>query len=162
MRPSWDEYFFRMARVAASRSTCFRFHVGAVIVRGGKKIVSTGYNGAPQFQKNCAEMGFCYRDRHKIKHLQELDKCRAIGSHAESNAICLAAKDGSSTENCVIYIWGHIEICPQCRAMISNSGIKMAMIKKPDGEILRYNVEDWTIHPVDDPHFYGHKDDNDD
>jgi len=54
-RPDWDTYFMDFARVAATRCTCFRNHVGAVIVRD-KYVVATGYNGAPSFQKNCREI----------------------------------------------------------------------------------------------------------
>ena len=64
-RPDWDEYFFAIAQTVSSRSTCYRNKVGAVIVKD-KEIISTGYNGAPSYQKNCLEMGFCYRDKNNI------------------------------------------------------------------------------------------------
>ncbi len=85
-RPSWDEYFLEIAEVVSHRASCFRNHVGAVIVQD-KDIISTGYNGAPAFQKNCLEIGWCYRDRHNIKSGTNLELCRSVGSHAESNAI---------------------------------------------------------------------------
>lgn len=147
-RPTWDQYFLDIAEVVASRSTCFRRKVGAVIVHD-KKIVSTGYNGAPKYQKNCGEIGFCYRDKNNIESLKEIDRCRAIGSHAESNAICLAAKDGTSTSGSTIYMVGHVDICVQCRAMIANSGIIRAVLRKVDGEIQEHNVKDWNSHFVD-------------
>jgi dCMP deaminase len=147
-RPDWDTYFTEIAKVVATRSTCFRNQVGAVIVRE-RKIISTGYNGAPRYQKNCAEMGFCYRNDHNIKSGTQLEKCRAIGAHAESNAICLAAKDGTACDKATIYVFGHINICPQCRAMIANSGIVRAIITHPNGTREDYDVTQWTVHPLD-------------
>jgi len=147
-RPDWDTYFLNIAQVVASRSTCFRNKVGAVIVRD-KKIISTGYNGAPKYQKNCQEIGYCYRNKNNIKSLTQIEKCRSVGSHAESNAICLAAKDGSSTNQSIMYIYGHTEICSQCRAMIANAGINKVIMRKPTMEIIEYYVENWKIHPID-------------
>ena len=147
-RPSWDEYFLNIAQVVATRSTCFRRQVGAVIVHE-KKIVSTGYNGSPRYQPSCAEVGFCYRDKHNIPSLTQIERCRSVGSHAESNAICLAAKDGTATDGSTIYIYGHIDICLQCRAMIANCGIKRAIIKRPDGSTEEFDVTAWTSHPLD-------------
>ncbi|MBD3350046.1 MAG: cytidine deaminase [Candidatus Lokiarchaeota archaeon] len=147
-RPDWDTYFLNVAEVVSTRSTCFRNKVGAVIVKD-KKIISTGYNGAPKYQKNCQEMGYCYRNRHKIKSGTSLEKCRAVGSHAESNAICLAAKDGSACEGGIIYVFGHVDICPQCRAMIANAGLLKALIRRPSGKLLKYDVKNWTLHSID-------------
>ena len=147
-RPDWETYFLNFAEVASTRSTCFRNKVGAVIVKD-KKIISTGYNGVPKYQNNCMQIGFCYRDKNKIKSMTQLEKCRAVGSHAESNAICLAAKDGSACDGATLYAYGHTDICPQCRAMIANSGINQAIIKTPDGIIKHYIVKEWTIHAVD-------------
>jgi dCMP deaminase len=147
-RPSWEDYFLDIAQVVASRSTCFRRKVGAVIVRD-KQIISTGYNGAPKYQPNCQDLGYCYRDKNNIKSLTEIDRCRAIGSHAESNAICLAAKFGSATDGTIIYIQGHTDICVQCRGMIANAGILQAIIRKEDATIEHHDVTKWIIHPVD-------------
>src|SRR4030042_2779829 len=94
-RPTWGEYFLPIPEVVSSRSTCFRNKVGAVIVRE-KYIVATGYNGAPQHQPNCQEVGYCYREKHQIKSGNQLERCRAVGSNAESNAIALAARNGFS------------------------------------------------------------------
>ena len=65
-RPTWDEYFLLVAFMVSRRSSCLRRKVGAVIVKD-KDIISTGYNGAPTPQKNCIEIGNCYRDQHGIK-----------------------------------------------------------------------------------------------
>ncbi len=77
-RPDWDQYFLNIAKAVAERSSCLRNHVGAVIVNN-KDIISTGYNGAPQFQKNCLEIGKCYRNDNKIKSGTQLERCRAVG-----------------------------------------------------------------------------------
>jgi dCMP deaminase len=148
-RPNWNEYFFNIAEEVAKRSSCMRNKVGAVIVKD-KNIISTGYNGAPKHQKNCAEIGFCYRDKHKIKSGTSLELCRAVGSHAEANAIALAAKHGHSTKGSIIYIVGHNYICNQCKAMIANAGIQFVLLYK--GANAYYNsidVSAWKIHPVD-------------
>jgi|UPI0003A9EF60 dCMP deaminase len=148
-RKSWDEYFLDIAEMVASRSTCFRNKVGAVIVRD-KVIVSTGYNGAPTHQPNCLEIGYCYRDRHNIPSGTQLERCRAVGSHAESNAVVLAARNGHSTAGATIYVVGHKLICNQCRAIIANAMIERVVQRKPDGSIeIILPAQDWVRHPID-------------
>jgi dCMP deaminase len=150
-RKSWDEYFLDIADMVATRSTCFRNKVGAVIVRD-KVIVSTGYNGAPTNQPNCLEIGYCYRDRYKIKSGTQLERCRAVGSHAESNAVVLAARNGQSTAGATIYVVGHKFICDQCKAIIANAKIERVIMRKLDGEVATIlPARDWTVHPVDRP-----------
>jgi len=83
MRPSWDEYFMQIARQAGTRSTCLRRHVSAVIVRD-KRILSTGYNGAPSGLAHCEETG-CLREQLGIPSGQRQEICR--GLHAEQKAI---------------------------------------------------------------------------
>lgn len=148
-RPNWEEYFLGIAEVVSRRASCFRNQVGAVIVQD-KDIISTGYNGAPAFQKNCLEIGYCYRNKHNIKSGTNLELCRAVGSHAESNAIVLAAKNGHSTSNGTMYLYGHISICNQCKAMISNANIKKVVQKTADGKIQTFYPEkDFATHPID-------------
>lgn len=148
-RPDWDHYFLNMAKVAASRSACFRNQVGAVIVKN-KAVVSTGYNGAPIYQKNCQEIGYCYREKMKIPSGTHIDMCRAVGCHAESNAIALAAKLGHSTDGSTIYIVGHNFICNQCKAQIANSGIIRVILEDKYGKIHEFiPSRDWKIHPID-------------
>jgi len=149
LRPNWDEYWLEFAKVASSRSACFRNHVGAVIIKD-KAIVSSGYNGAPQYQKNCQEIGFCYRERKGIKTGTNLEQCRAVGSHAESNAIALAAKNGASTNNSTIYVIGHDFICHQCKAQIANSGIiRVILLDRKNKKHEFIPSRDWIIHPID-------------
>lgn len=148
-RPDWDSYFLEIAKVVAKRSSCLRRQVGAVIVRD-KDIISTGYNGAPAYQKNSIEYGFCFREKNDIESGTHLELCRAVGSHAESNAIVLAARNGHSTANGTIYVYGHDFICNQCKAMIANAWIKRVVLERPNGEIHEFIPEEhWTVHPVD-------------
>jgi len=149
-RLSWDDLFFKIAEDVSKRSVCFRSPIGAVIVRDNKYIVSMGYNGAPTYQPNCAEIGWCYRETNGIKSGTELERCRACGSHAESNAISLAARNGSATNCCSLYMFGKTFVCTQCKAIIANAGIIKVMIKHPDGtdETFIPSV-DWTVHDVD-------------
>ncbi|MCK5521110.1 MAG: dCMP deaminase family protein [Candidatus Marinimicrobia bacterium] len=152
-RPNWDEYFLDIAKVVATRASCLRRQVGAVIVRN-KDIISTGYNGAPVNQKSSLDYGFCYRDKNDIESGTHLELCRAVGSHAESNAIVLAARNGHATAESVMYIYGHQFVCNQCKAMIANAFIRRVILQKPDGSIEEYIPEkDWTVHPVDMKNF---------
>jgi dCMP deaminase len=149
IRPGWDRYFLDIAKVVASRSTCFRNKVGAVIAKD-KAIISTGYNGSPKYQRSCQDIGFCYRDLNKIESGTRLETCRAVGSHAESNAIALAARNGAATSDATIYITGHSMVCNQCKAILANAGITRVVLEKPTGEIIEYfPIKDWTIHPID-------------
>jgi dCMP deaminase len=117
MRPSWDEYFVEIARQVATRSTCLRRSVGAVTVRD-KRILSTGYNGAPRGVAHCDEAG-CLREKLGIPSGQRQEICR--GLHAEQNAIIQAALHGVSVEGGTIYVTH--QPCITCAKMIINSGI---------------------------------------
>ena len=93
MRPDWDTYFLNIAKEVASRASCPRASVGAVIVRN-HRILSTGYNGAPAGQEQCDEVGCLVVDNH----------CqRAI--HAETNAIAHAARYGIPVDGATLYYW---------------------------------------------------------
>ena len=116
-RPTIDEYFMNIAKVVATRSTCLRHHVGAVIVRD-KRIISTGYNGSPKGLKHCLDIG-CIRDQENIESGTKVEICRAI--HAEQNAIIQAALHGTSTEGATLYCTH--QPCIICAKMIINAGI---------------------------------------
>lgn len=116
-RPDWDSYFLTIARVVATRSTCLRRHVGAVIVRN-RQIVSTGYNGAPKGVPHCDEVG-CLRAELGIPSGERHEICR--GSHAEVNAIAQAAAVGVPTEGASLYCTH--EPCVFCTKAIINAGI---------------------------------------
>ena len=98
-RPSWDEYFMRMAEDASMRSNCIRRKVGALIVKQ-RNIISTGYNGTPIGVRNCFEGG-CPRCLSDVEPGQGYDTCICV--HAEANAVLLAARHGNATEGGVLY-----------------------------------------------------------
>lgn len=117
-RPSWDEYFMKIANLVAERSTCLRRRVGAVIVKD-KRIISTGYNGAPKGLSHCLELG-CLREQMDIPSGERHELCR--GAHAEQNAIIQAAGSGASMEGATMYCTN--SPCSTCTKMIINAGIK--------------------------------------
>ena len=114
-RLSIDAYFMEIARVVASRSTCLRRKIGAVIVKG-KQIVSTGYNGAPAGHPHCGDVG-CAREN--VPSGQRSELCRA--AHAEQNAINFAARYGIPIEGSTIYTTTYP--CSWCAKSIVNAGI---------------------------------------
>ena len=124
-RISWDEYFMRMAELAATRSTCLRRQVGAVIVKD-KRVVATGYNGAPRGLAHCEERGGCLREELGIPSGERHELCRAL--HAEQNAIIQAATLAQSIEDSTIYITH--QPCIICSKMIINAGIKRIVVRE--------------------------------
>lgn len=117
-RPSWDEYFMKLASLVAERSTCLRHNVGAIIVKD-KRIIATGYNGAARGIKDCTERG-CLRNELNIPSGTRHEICRAI--HAEQNAIIQGAFHGISVRDSIMYCT-HTP-CMICAKMIANAGIK--------------------------------------
>ncbi len=117
-RPSWNEYFMDIAKLVSRRSTCLRRSVGAVIVKD-KRILSTGYNGAPSGMRHCLEIG-CLRDQMDVPSGERHELCRGI--HAEQNAIIQAAFHGASIRDSVMYCTN--QPCSICCKMIINAGIK--------------------------------------
>ncbi|MCD6117134.1 cytidine/deoxycytidylate deaminase family protein [bacterium] len=116
-RPSWDEYFMQITLLVAQRSTCLRRKVGAIIVKD-KRILATGYNGAPRNMPHCLDIG-CLRDKLGIPSGERHELCRGI--HAEQNAIIQAATSGVNIEGSVLYCTNHP--CVLCTKMIINAGI---------------------------------------
>ncbi len=116
-RPSWDEYFLELADMVASRSTCLRRHVGAVLVRKDR-IIATGYNGAPRGLGHCLDMG-CMREQMGIPSGHRYELCRGV--HAEQNAIINAAYYGVSTQDTVLYCTN--QPCIICARMLINAGV---------------------------------------
>ena len=108
-RASWDEYFMNIGREVASRSTCPRKSVGAVIVRD-KTILSTGYNGSVRGLPHCDEAGCLLEDNHCVRTI-----------HAEVNAIIQAAKNGTGIQSACIYITA--SPCWNCFKCIANAGL---------------------------------------
>jgi len=109
-RVSWGTYFMNIAKEVATRSTCDRKYVGAVIVRE-KTILSTGYNGSIKGLPHCDEAGHEMVDGHCVRT-----------THAEANAIVQAAKNGVEINNSAIYVTA--SPCYNCFKLIANAGIK--------------------------------------
>ncbi|NLY53940.1 MAG: cytidine deaminase [Firmicutes bacterium] len=118
MRVSWDEYFMQITRVVASRSTCLRRQVGAILVKD-RHIVATGYNGAPRGLAHCSEVG-CLREQQGIASGERHELCRAL--HAEQNAIIQAAVSGVSIKGATLYV--NLFPCSLCAKMLINSRIQ--------------------------------------
>lgn len=116
-RPSWDEYFMDITRRVATRSTCLRRAVGAILVHD-KRIIASGYNGGPSGLAHCLDIG-CLREKLGIPSGQQHELCRGI--HAEQNAIIQAAHYGVSIEGSVLYCT--TQPCTQCTKMLINAGI---------------------------------------
>ncbi len=124
-RPDNDTYFMRMADLAATRSTCLRRQVGAVIVKE-KRVLTTGYNGAPKGLKHCAEVG-CVRSQNNIESGTRHELCRGV--HAEQNAVIQAAYFGASIKDASIYTTNFP--CVMCAKILVNAGI-IEVIYKDD------------------------------
>ena len=108
-RPTWDAYFMNMARVAATRATCDRKHVGAVLVRD-RMILSVGYNGSIRGMPHCDEVGHIMEDGHCVATI-----------HSEANAILQAAKTGVCIDGATLYVTA--SPCWNCFKMAVNAGI---------------------------------------
>lgn len=121
-RPGWDEYFLKMTRIVAERSTCLRRQVGAVLVRD-KRILATGYNGAPSGLPHCGEVG-CLREKMKIPSGERHELCRAL--HAEMNALLQCAVHGISTEGSTLYCTN--QPCSLCAKMLINAGVRRVVM----------------------------------
>lgn len=113
MRPSWDGYFMKMAAVAATRATCDRKHVGAIIVNH-LDIIATGYNGSAPGMPHCDDVGHLIIDNHCARTI-----------HAEVNAIVRAARNGVQTKGCVMYVTAYP--CWGCFKAIAAAGISKVL-----------------------------------
>ena len=122
----WDARFMELAEVISSWASCYQQDrkIGAVIVKN-KRIVTTGYNGAPAGIQTCMERGECLRKKMGIASGTKHEICYAI--HAEQNAIIQAAKLGSSIEGATLYCTH--QPCVICAKMIVNSGITRVVYK---------------------------------
>lgn len=151
----WDKRFMEVARLVSSWASCYQQDrkIGAVIVKE-KRIMTTGYNGAPAGVKTCVERGECMRRRLGIESGTRHELCYAI--HAEQNAIIQAAKLGVSIEGATLYCTH--QPCIICAKMIVNSGIGRIVYEKgyPDAfsleiiaesgvKIERFTEEDWNL-----------------
>lgn len=117
-RPSWNEYFMGIADLVAARSTCLRRKVGAVLVME-KRILCSGYNGAPAKVPHCKETG-CLRAQLNVPSGEKHELCRGV--HAEQNAIIQAAFHGIRVNGAHLYCTN--QPCSICAKMIINAGIE--------------------------------------
>ena len=106
-KPSWCDYFMRLAYITASRATCDRKHVGAVIVSPGNRVVSMGYNGAPAGQPSCDEVGHEIVEGHCVRSI-----------HSETNSIGYAGREAAG---CTIFCT--CIPCYDCSKLIAQVGI---------------------------------------
>ena len=121
-RPGWDEYFIKIAYLVSERSTCLRRKVGAVLVKD-KRILATGYNGAPAGIVHCEVTG-CLREKLNVPSGERHELCR--GLHAEQNVLLQAALHGVSVKGSVLYVT--VTPCIICAKMIINAGVKEVVI----------------------------------
>ncbi|APR84696.1 dCMP deaminase [Minicystis rosea] len=128
-RASWDEYFMRIAEEVASRATCDRKHVGAVIVRD-KSILATGYNGSIRGLPHCNEDGHLMEDGHCVRTI-----------HAEANAVIQAARNGVRIDGATIYVTA--SPCWGCFKIIANAGLQRIVFGEfyRDERIFRFATE---------------------
>lgn len=145
-RPGWDEYFINIAKAVSTRATCLRRRYGAVITKDNI-IVSTGYNGAPAWMKDCLEAGKCTRKELQIPHGERYELCHSV--HAEANAVIRAAVH--ELEGATIYISGaddgadecHSEPCMMCKRIILNARIARVVYSDGNGKFHVINPKNW-------------------
>ncbi len=123
----WDKRFMELTETIATWSSCYQSnrHVGAVIVKD-KRVLSTGYNGAPAGVKSCEEKGECLRKKLNIPSGTKHELCFAV--HAEQNAIAQAAKLGINIEGATLYCTH--QPCVICAKIIINAGISRVVYKE--------------------------------
>jgi dCMP deaminase len=129
-RPSWEEYFMDITHLVAKRATCLRRQVGALLVKD-KKILATGYNGAPSRLEHCMDIG-CLRQKQGIPSGERHELCR--GLHAEQNAIIQAAYHGVEIRGATLYCTNHP--CIICSKMIINAGIQKIVYQEGYSDAL--------------------------
>ncbi len=122
---SWDEYFLNLTEAVGSRSSCNRGRTGCIITRD-HRILATGYSGAPRGLPHCDDVG---HEMHKVTHSDgsETEHCIRT-THAEQNAIAVAARFGISLDGGTLYC--HMTPCYTCAKMAINAGIKNIVVLK--------------------------------
>ena len=149
-RPDWDDYFMDIATLVSSRSTCMRRQVGCVVVKD-RRILSTGYNGAPRGRQNCLDRRVCLRDELGIPSFERYELCRSV--HAEANAIISAAR--RDMIGATLFLAGRnaktgellddTTPCFMCRRMIINSGIVRTICRISEDNYSVTNTRDWVF-----------------
>jgi dCMP deaminase len=124
-KPDWDEYFLNIAEAVATRADCNRGKIGTVLVRD-RRILSTGYNGAPRGLPHCSEVG-CLIKKELNNEGQVTERCiRTV--HAELNVITQAALHGVSTHDSTLY--GIYKPCSVCMKALINAGVRRVVCKR--------------------------------
>lgn len=123
-RPTWDQYFIDITHLVATRSTCLRRQVGALLVKD-RNILATGYNGTPSGITHCEDVG-CLRDRLQVPSGERHELCR--GLHAEQNAIIQAARHGVNIDGATLYCT--TMPCIICTKMLINAGIRRVVFEE--------------------------------
>jgi len=168
VRPEKDQYYLDIARVVATRSTCLKVLIGAIIVKEDQ-IIATGYVGAPRKTKSSLEHGFCLRKKLNIPSGQQYELCRSV--HAEQNAVINAARAGVSLLGGNMYIYGETKDsgevinafpCFICKKMIINAGLNRIIVSVKDNQqgYMIFTVDEWIkewqeIDIIDDRYKYG-------
>ncbi len=135
-RPAWEDYFMKITFLVAERSTCLRRKVGAVLVKD-KRILATGYNGAPSNLKHCLDIG-CLREKEGIPSGQRHELCR--GLHAEQNVIIQAARHGISIAGSTLFCTNLP--CIICTKMLINAGTKTIFFREGYADPLSRDMLD--------------------
>ena len=145
-RPDWDDYFMDITFLVSQRSTCLRRQIGALIVRE-KRILATGYNGAPSGLRHCLDTG-CLREKAGIPSGERHELCR--GLHAEQNALIQAALHGVTVKDAILYC-SHFP-CSLCTKMLINARVKKVIYSNgyPD-ELARNLMEEAGLENIQFP-----------
>lgn len=130
----WDKRFMELTELVGTWASCYRRKVGAIIVKD-KRVLTTGYNGAPAGISSCVERGECLREKMNIPSGTRAETCYA--AHAEQNAIIQAARYGANIDGATLYCTH--QPCVICAKMIINAGIKRVVYKEgyPDEFSIR-------------------------
>ena len=140
-RPSWDEYFMQMAELAASRSTCDRLHVGAILVFD-RRVIAVGYNGSPRGTDHCDEVGHRMVNGHCVRTV-----------HAEVNTVLSAALNGTSTRGSTLYT--RYFPCENCVKELINAGVAKIVFREHypnlDQEFVKEILEQAKVELVELP-----------
>jgi len=144
-RPSWDEYFLKLAMLASERSTCPRMHCGCVMVKD-RFVLATGYNGSLPRAAHCDEVGCLVVNNHCVRT-----------NHAEVNALCQASRHGISLDGATVYVTNMP--CTACVKALIASGIRRIVVcsdyhetlaerfcAESDVELSRQPMPDREIH----------------
>lgn len=135
-RPAWDEYFMAITAEVAERATCTRRKIGAVLVKD-KRILATGYNGAPSGLPHCDVAG-CLREQRAIPSGTQHELCRGI--HAEQNAVIQAARHGTAIDGSTVYCTH--QPCVLCAKILINAGVQRIVYRESYPDALAAEMLD--------------------